>query len=165
MLFWEWCHLNMPTVIESSLVIASNSHAGMRAERPWATYHTFKTLILVGIPCGPMQNPQKFHRTITKTAWKERTTALIVSQTMLPSYYIALNHPAFAALPVIKAFVDLSKSSFLLYLAHPCITWNYSGGLYAVPHRRWDHSFLFVSQGLTLCLTRKRQLLTLAELN
>ena len=33
MLFWERCHLNMPTVTEGSLVIASNSCGGVRAAR------------------------------------------------------------------------------------------------------------------------------------
>lgn len=88
-----------------------------------------------------------------------------MSQTVLPSYYIALNHPASTALPVIKTCVDLSKEFISSVLAHTCITWNCFRGLYAVPHKRWDHSFLFASQGLAVCLTRRRQLLYRAELN
>lgn len=39
-------------------------------------YHTYKTLILVGTPCGPVQNPQKFCRTIGKDCPGRKTHSL-----------------------------------------------------------------------------------------
>lgn len=158
MLFWESCHLSMPTVIEGSLVIASNS-CEVRAARLWATTH-FKHEFLLGYHVGQCRTHRNsIEQTCTKTTWEEGTVAFIPSHTILPSYYSALQSSSLHYSPAIKAFVDLSKE----FISSVSSTYLYQMELFGLfirfASRRWDDGFLFASQDLALCLTRKKQLL------
>lgn len=81
MLFWEQCHLNMPTVTKGSLVIASFTW-GCQGSKAWATAHLKHSCWNT---CGPVQYPQKFCWTVIHEEWEEKTVALAVAQIVQPS--------------------------------------------------------------------------------
>lgn len=86
-------------------------------------YHTCKTLILVGIPCEPTQNPQKFCRMIVDEDCLGRKNHSIHGGTGCAASLIS--HalcPALSALPALRSLLLYPRSSFLLDPTRGCIT-------------------------------------------
>lgn len=133
---------------------------GVRAVR---MYHIFKTLILVGVPCGPMQNPQTFCRTVIflQNAWGKRTTAFTVAQ--LCTAFL-MSHPMYSAsiaLPAIWRPLLIYPVNFSCIWRMPVSHWTVSC---AVPSKGGTIASS-LHRSLALCLTYKRQLTDTVELN
>ena len=140
MLFWEWCHLNMPTVTEGSLVIASNSCGGVRAARLGLPHIEN---IPVGIHVGQgttHRNSAKWSSTKTeeKRLWRSQGHKLCCSP-------YGIHATSYEGLCWSTQRVNIS-CIWLMAVLHGTVS-----AVYARPHQRGDHSFLFASQGLAVC--------------
>lgn len=147
MLFWERCHLNMPTITEGSLVIASNSCGGVRAAR-LELPHIENIPIGIHVAQGAThRNCAKWSSTKTeeKRLWHSQGHKLCCSP-----YGIHATSPA-----------PLLHQLWRPLLTYPELTSPVSGwclyymGLFQLFRpdltKEGDHSFLFTSQGLAVC--------------